>query len=203
MNDAQLPLAAAYALTAPLGKVLAESEQWSRDPLRAEAVRWALTSPPAATPGSYAYSNVVYMIAGAIVLDHHKSTKHIVLEFGENGVYADEKTEPGVSGAVLAFREVWKPIEAEAAKDTDVVSVTHEYIRNFARLAGIRWAVPRSRSVRHRDWCISWPAPDANVSASRVKLHLLLEQLEAGVGQPRTPAFGSRKLLLEFLQRVG
>jgi oligoribonuclease NrnB/cAMP/cGMP phosphodiesterase (DHH superfamily) len=48
----------------------------------------------------------------AIVLDHHKGAEEIVRSFGELGVFADEKLEPGVSGAVLAFREVWEPIRA-------------------------------------------------------------------------------------------
>lgn len=48
--------------------------------------------------------------AGAVVLDHHKGAKDIVAAFGEFGVFADEKDDPGVSGAVLAFREVWLPL---------------------------------------------------------------------------------------------
>lgn len=47
---------------------------------------------------------------GAIVLDHHKTAKDTVLACGELGVFADEKEDPGVSGAVLAFREVWLPL---------------------------------------------------------------------------------------------
>jgi len=49
------------------------ARDWSSDiprtgrAARSEAVRWALQSPPAAIPGTYAYSNVGYMIAGAIV----------------------------------------------------------------------------------------------------------------------------------------
>lgn len=44
-----------------------------------------------------------------IVLDHHKGTEDIVRSFGELGVFADEKLEPDVSGAVLAFEHVWLP----------------------------------------------------------------------------------------------
>jgi len=47
---------------------------------------------------------------GAIVLDHHVGAKDIVESFGSLGVYADAEKEPGVSGAVLAFREVWEPV---------------------------------------------------------------------------------------------
>jgi hypothetical protein len=45
--------------------------------------------------------------SGTIVLDHHKGAKAIVKAFGENGVYGDEEKQPGVSGATLAFSEVW------------------------------------------------------------------------------------------------
>lgn len=76
-----------------------------------------------------------FLEAGAIVLDHHKSTKHIVLEFGENGVYADEKTEPGVSGAVLAFREVWTRMK-QPLGFTGFLGL--EEMERFAQLAGIR-----------------------------------------------------------------
>lgn len=44
-----------------------------------------------------------------IVLDHHKGAEDIVRSFGDRGVFADEKAEPGISGAVLAWREVWVP----------------------------------------------------------------------------------------------
>lgn len=47
-----------------------------------------------------------YVEAGTIVLDHHVHAKELVARFGANGVYSDE---PGVSGAVLAFRYVWLP----------------------------------------------------------------------------------------------
>ncbi len=44
---------------------------------------------------------------GAIVLDHHKTVRDVVEAFGDCGVFADETKEPGVSGALLAYREVW------------------------------------------------------------------------------------------------
>lgn len=47
--------------------------------------------------------------AGTIVLDHHKGAVDLVRAFGERGAFADEKAEPGVSGAVLAWREVYAP----------------------------------------------------------------------------------------------
>lgn len=63
---------------------------------------------------------------GAIVLDHHKHAKEIVEIFKDNGVFADEETEPGVSGAVLALRILAK------------VGTLTEEIREFAYLAGVR-----------------------------------------------------------------
>jgi hypothetical protein len=56
--------------------------------------------------------------AGAIVLDHHTGTADLVAMFGERGVFADVKTGPGVSGAMLAFREVWQPLEERAGAPT-------------------------------------------------------------------------------------
>lgn len=73
-----------------------------------------------------------FVDADAIVLDHHKGARAVVEAFGARGVFADEATEPGVSGAVLAYREVWAPI-------------THSHYQHFSRrvldfatLAGIR-----------------------------------------------------------------
>ena len=50
-----------------------------------------------------------FVDAGAIVLDHHAGTEKVVRAFGDRGRYADAETEPGVSGAVLAYEEVWAP----------------------------------------------------------------------------------------------
>lgn len=44
-----------------------------------------------------------FIAAGAMVIDHHLEQADIVAAFGEYGVYSDE---PGVSGAVLAFRDL-------------------------------------------------------------------------------------------------
>jgi hypothetical protein len=51
-----------------------------------------------------------------IVLDHHVGAKAVVESFGSLGVYADAEKEPGVSGAVLAYREVWMSIAQQTAK---------------------------------------------------------------------------------------
>ena len=54
-----------------------------------------------------------FVNAGAIVLDHHKKSESIVKSFGDRGVFADEKLDPGVSGGTLAFYHVWLPLANE------------------------------------------------------------------------------------------
>jgi hypothetical protein len=73
-----------------------------------------------------------FLEAGALILDHHRTARAVVESFGANGIFADEKANPGVCGAVLAYEHVWKPLNPEP--------VSHEaaWIENFARLAGIR-----------------------------------------------------------------
>ncbi|MDP2683484.1 MAG: hypothetical protein Q8P20_00350 [bacterium] len=69
-----------------------------------------------------------FISANAMVLDHHKGTQNIVEAFGKNGVFADEVLNLGVSGALLAFREVWMHKK----------STGKEPIEALAILAGIR-----------------------------------------------------------------
>lgn len=74
---------------------------------------------------------------GAIALDHHGSQKRVLDMFGDQGVFASEDTDPGVSGASLAFREVWDPICRE-----DLVPAAYEAYRpvveEFAKVAAVR-----------------------------------------------------------------
>jgi hypothetical protein len=79
-----------------------------------------------------------FVEAGAIVLDHHEKQREIVERFGERGVYSDE---PGVSGALLAFREVWSYC-------TTPGSDAYERAKAFATLAGVRDTWQR----QHADW---------------------------------------------------
>lgn len=51
--------------------------------------------------------------SGALILDHHKGARAVVEAFGDNGIFGDEGTQPGVSGAWLAFQNVWLPLYAE------------------------------------------------------------------------------------------
>jgi len=75
-----------------------------------------------------------FVDAGAIVLDHHKGSRSIVEAFGDRGVFADEITEPGVSGAVLAYRHVWKRMALQWQEGVG----TNFTAANIARLIGIR-----------------------------------------------------------------
>jgi len=74
-----------------------------------------------------------FLDAGALVLDHHKSARAIVEAFGADAVFGDEAANPGVSGATLAEREVWRvicgPSRSEAAGTA---------ARELARIAGVR-----------------------------------------------------------------
>ena len=75
-----------------------------------------------------------FVAAGAIVLDHHKTAKDIVLAFGKNGVFGDEARDTGVSGAVLAYREVWEYMYQDWESDPNFA----EWVEHFAEIAGIR-----------------------------------------------------------------
>jgi len=77
-----------------------------------------------------------FVDAGAIVLDHHKTAKAIVEAFGDDGVFGDEIANPGVCGAVLAYREVWAPMFARM--DSGDLSKSREFGEKVALLAGIR-----------------------------------------------------------------
>lgn len=91
-----------------------------------------------------------FVDAGAIVLDHHVQARDVVELFGERGIYADANTEPGVSGAVLAFREVW-------SYATTPGSDAYERAQGFAKLAGVRdtW------QTAHDDWKASCAQAEA------------------------------------------
>ena len=54
----------------------------------------------------------LFVAAGAVCLDHHKTQRGIVEKFGELGVYADNETEEdrATSGALLAYRNVFLPL---------------------------------------------------------------------------------------------
>lgn len=78
-----------------------------------------------------------FVDAGSLVLDHHKHSRDIVAAFGENGVFADKETQPEVSGARLAFLEVWIPI-FNSWKTNGSTSPVKEFFDRFSLLAGVR-----------------------------------------------------------------
>lgn len=86
-----------------------------------------------------------FVAVGALVLDHHKTARATVAKFGENGVFADEAKEPGVCGAVLAYREVWMPRRSGpcgacrcALPDESCTCPPEPFVTRLATLAGIR-----------------------------------------------------------------
>jgi len=86
-----------------------------------------------------------------IVLDHHVGAKAVVESFGSLGVYADAEKEPGVSGAVLAFREVWKPIwDVWDQQEKPVPPTPKNAVQDFAYCVGARdtWQTKVSNFVR-------------------------------------------------------
>jgi hypothetical protein len=117
-----------------------------------------------------------FVDAGAIVLDHHKGARDIVEAFGDRGVFADEATEPGASGATLAFNEVWYRFAATKRSPGDYCSLS-----DLATLAGIRDTWQRS-DPRWREACAQaaalrfWP-PEMLIGAP---IDALVQRLEIG-----------------------
>ena len=104
----------------------------------------------------------MWVDAGTLILDHHAGAKFVVDGFGENGVFADVKTEPGVSGALLAYREVWLPFYNHGMEervrrlgDAVVRRVESEALiaYDFAKVAGIRDTWQR-QDPRWRESCV-------------------------------------------------
>lgn len=78
-----------------------------------------------------------FVAAETLVLDHHRGARDVVDAFGARGVFADEGAEPGVSGALLAYRHVWAPLKGN-----------DEAVCRFATVTGVRdtW------QKKHPDW---------------------------------------------------
>lgn len=77
-----------------------------------------------------------FVDAGVVCLDHHKQAKGVVEAFGDLGVFADEKADPGVSGALLAFREVWLPLRDPATGLS--TPLQRKIVEDFAYVTGVR-----------------------------------------------------------------
>lgn len=122
------------------------------------------------TPPKERVSDFIH--AGAIVLDHHLAQKEIVASFEEldSGVFADEKEEPGVSGALLAYRELFVPLVGE-----------EPIVRAFAETAGVRdtwqkqdprWDEACAQAAALRFWPWETLAKVPNVSMLAPFLHI-------------------------------
>jgi hypothetical protein len=70
-----------------------------------------------------------FLQAGARVLDHHKGAQGVIQKFVDAGLghFGDERKDPGVSGAVLAYEHVYVPICGHDSA-----------LGQFARLIGVR-----------------------------------------------------------------
>lgn len=93
-----------------------------------------------------------FVAAGAIVLDHHGTQEKVVKAFGDLGVYADPKTHPGVSGAVLAFTEVWQPLCREDLEPA-IFERYWPIVQMFAETAGVRDLWLKSDRQRFQEAC--------------------------------------------------
>lgn len=88
---------------------------------------------------------------GTIVLDHHKGyqgQQEALTRSFEHHAFGDEEQDPGVSGAVLAYREVWQPFYRHMPEGARERLHSLQGTIRFARLAGIRdtW------QQKHEDW---------------------------------------------------
>jgi len=114
-----------------------------------------------------------FIAQGSIVLDHHASARTVVELFtGLNlGAYGDAQTMPGVSGAWLAYAEVWVRLAYQGTQRPRYHTVEGRGsagVRKLARLAGVRdtwqraseeWvaACEQSEALEFWPWK-SWPA---------------------------------------------
>lgn len=126
---------------------------------------------------------------GTIVLDHHRGAADIVAGFGERGVFADEKMEPGVSGATLACCHVWAPLRAASLAPgasgysaRQQSSFEEARAAHLATLAGIRdtWQTADPH----------WPAACAQAAALRFYTWETLRKAGLGPDMDRLLAIG-------------
>jgi hypothetical protein len=97
-----------------------------------------------------------FLRAGAIVLDHHAKAVDIVKPFVDAGLgaFGDEKTDPGVCGAVLAYREVLLPMKGLVAFKPIEELATLAGIRDTWQLKDPRWIAACEQGEALRFWPI-------------------------------------------------
>lgn len=77
-----------------------------------------------------------FINAGALCLDHHvKGSSVQAFVAAGLGVFGDEKTEPGVCGATLAYEHVWRPLMQDRERYREEAE---PYVSELARQSGIR-----------------------------------------------------------------
>lgn len=84
-----------------------------------------------------------FIHAGAICLDHHAKGSSVQAFVAAGlGVFGDEKKDPGVCGATLAYEHVWKPLHEDRASQGVIsefyLSTSEPIVSEMARLSGIR-----------------------------------------------------------------
>lgn len=126
-----------------------------------------------------------FLDAGALVLDHHRTARGVVESFGKDGVFADEKEKPGVSGAWLAFQEVWLPLRGQLRERPEVEKVARlAGIRDTWQRASIEWreACEQAEALTFWPWS-AWPIDFVGNSYATMRLWdigpVLLEKKEA------------------------
>ena len=98
-------------------------------------------------PPPHLVSNPV-VLETAIVLDHHKGVEDTIKLFGERGIFADERSAPGVSGAVLAYQHVLVPAKGPDNEVLDaaiLVGIRDTYQKDHQRWDQACWT---SNAVR-------------------------------------------------------
>lgn len=76
-----------------------------------------------------------FIDAGAFCLDHHAKGSSVQAFVAAGlGVFGDEKRDPGICGATLAYEHVWKPLRYQHS----MLHIEPLIVQDFARLAGIR-----------------------------------------------------------------
>lgn len=150
-----------------------------------------------------------FLECGAVVLDHHRTVKEDVLRFVEVGlgVFADEAKEPGVSGALLAYRNVWMPLCCGF-----ISSAVCERAQDFAELAGVRdtwqkddsrWEVACAQAEALRFYPFAfWPESPFSAAGNQ-RLTALLEVGPALVDRRRESARKEAERGWRFTTRSG
>lgn len=145
-----------------------------------------------------------FLRAGAWVLDHHETTADIARAFEERGrgAYADAGQRPGVSGAWLAFSEVWLPEREPGADLADLspFDAGGEVLRAIGH-SGLAYHAARFAALA--GFYDTWQKQDARWTDARAQAALLRFfpweswfRSEDGMGAPDWPLYDQRAAAL-------